>query len=89
MWFKERVVQRLGGGEGGGKFIPASGRDGTKITLLGDVFHQFSGGISLIRGKPADHVRDHVIPSPKGAVLMTSPRTESSSDLPPPQSLND
>ena len=44
--------------------------------------------MSLIRGKLADHVGDHVILSPEGSVLVTSPGTESSYPR-PPNSLND
>ena len=40
-----------------------------------------------IWGKLADHVGDHVVLSPEGAALVTSPGTESSYPR-PPQSLN-
>ena len=40
----------------------------------------------LVRGKLADHVGDHVVLSPEGAVLVTSPGTKSSYPR-PPQSL--
>ena len=43
--------------------------------------------MSWIRGKLADHVGDHVVLSPEGAVLVTSPGTESSYPR-PPHSLN-
>ena len=69
------------------KFVPILGEDGTKIAPTGDIFDQPSGGISWIRGKLAEHVGDHVVLSPEGAVLVTSPRTESSYPR-PPQSLN-
>ena len=38
-------------------------------------------------GKLADHVGDHVVLSPEGDVLVTSPETKSSYPR-PPQSLN-
>ena len=44
--------------------------------------------MSLIRGKLADHVGDHVVLSPEGAVLVSSTGTESSYPR-PPHSLND
>ena len=64
-------VQRLRGG-GCNKFVPVLRGDATIIGPTGGIFDQASGGISLIRGKLADHVEDHVVLSPGGAVLVTS-----------------
>ena len=61
------------------------GGNGTKKAPSGDLFEQPPGEMSGIRGKFVDHVEDHVVLSPKGAVLVTSTGTESSN--PPPQSL--
>ena len=52
-----------------------------------DVFDQPPGQIRWIWGKLADHVGDHVVSSPEGAVLVTSSGTKSSYPR-PPQSLN-
>ena len=49
-----------------------------KIASTGDIFDQPPGQMRLIRGKLADHVGDHVVLSPEGAVLVTSPGTKSS-----------
>ena len=68
-------------------FVPVLRGDGTKIAPTGDIFDQTPGGMISIRGKLADHVGDHVVISPEGAVLVTSPGTESSYPR-PPQSLN-
>ena len=68
-------------------FFPVLGGDGTKIVLIGDIFDQPSGGMSSIWGKLTDHVEDHVVLSPEGAVLVTSPGTKSSYPR-PPQPLN-
>ena len=76
-----------GGGRGCNKFVPVLGGDGTKIVPTGDTFDQPPGGISFIRGKLADHVGDYLVLSPEGAVLVTSPGTESSYS-PLSQSLN-
>ena len=43
----------------------------------GDLFVQPPGGMNWIRGKLADHVGDHLVLSPEGAVLVTYPGTES------------
>ena len=40
--------------------------------------------MSRIRGKLADYVGDHVVLSPEGVILVTSPGTESSYPRPPP-----
>ena len=82
-----RPVQRLGGGAGSNNFVPALGGDGTKIAPTGDIFGQPPGGMSSVRGKLADHVRDHVVLSPEGSVLVTSTGAESSYPH-PSQSLN-
>ena len=83
----KRVVQRLGGGAGTSQFVPVLGGDGTKKAPPGDLFDQPPGEMSWIRGKLADHVGDHVVLSPEGVVLVTSPGTESLYPL-PPQMLN-
>ena len=81
-------VQRLGGGgRGCNKFVPVLGGDGTKIAPTGEIFDQPSGGTSCIRGKLANQVGDHLVLSPEGAVLVTSPGTKSSYPR-PPHSLN-
>ena len=77
----------IGRGRGCNQFVPVLGGDGTETSPTGDIFDQPPGGTSWIRGKLADHVRDHVVLSPEGAVLVTSPGTESSYPR-PPQSLN-
>ena len=58
-------------------------RDGTKIAPPGDITDQPSSGMSWIWGKFADHVEDHVVLSPEGTVLVTSPGTASSYPRPP------
>ena len=78
----------IGGGRGCHKFVPVFGGDGTKTARTGDIFDQPPGKTSPIRGKLADHVGDHVVLSPEGSVLVTSPGTESSYPR-PPHSLND
>ena len=77
-----------GGGWGCNKFVPVFGGSGTKMAPTGDIFDQPSGGMTSIRGKLADNVGDHVVLSPEGAVLVTSPGTEQSYPR-PPQSWND
>ena len=69
------------------KCVPVLGGNGTKIAPTGDIFNQPLGQMRLVRGKLADHVGDHVVLSPEGAVLVTSPGTKSSYPR-PPQSLN-
>ena len=75
------------GGAGSNNFVPVLGGDGTKIAPNGDIFGQPPGGMSSVRGKLADHVGDHVVLSPEGAVLVTFTGTKSSYPR-PPQSLN-
>ena len=58
-----------------------------KIASTGDIFDQPPGQMRWTRGKLADHVGDHVVSSPGGAVLVTSPETKSPYPR-PPQSLN-
>ena len=70
------------GGGTGRNFVPVLGGDGTKKAPPGDIFDQPPGEMSLILGKLADHVGGHVVLSPEGAALVTSPGTESSN--PPP-----
>ena len=77
----------IGGGQGCNKFVPVFGGNGTKIAPTGDIFDQPPGRMRRIWGKLADHVGDHVVLSPEGAVLVTSPGTKSSFPR-PPQSLN-
>ena len=81
-----RPVQRLGG-RGCNIFVPVLGGNGTKKASTGDIFDQPPGQMRLIWGKLADHVGDHVVSSPEGAVLVTSLGTKSSYPR-PPQSLN-
>ena len=83
------VVTRstIGGGGAGSNFVPALGGDDTKRSPTGDIFGQPPGEMSSVRGKLANHVGDHVVLSPEGAVLVTSTGTESSYPR-PPQSLN-
>ena len=77
----------IAGGRGCNIFVPVLGGNSTKIALTGDMFDQPPGQIRLIRGKLAHHVGDHVVSSPEGAILVTSPGTKSSYPR-PPQSLN-
>ena len=84
--FSLRPVQRLGG-RGCNMFVPVLGGDGTKIAPTVDIFDQPPGGMSCFRGKLADYVGDHLVLSPEGVVLVTSPGTESSYPR-LPQSLN-
>ncbi|CAM9409532.1 unnamed protein product [Ascophyllum nodosum] len=65
--------------------LQRSGGNGTKIASTGDIFDQPPG--QTIRVKLADRVGDHVVLSPKGAVLVTSSGTKSSYPR-PPQSMN-
>ena len=76
----------IGEGRGCHKFVPVLGGDGTKIAPPEDLLGQLPGEMSGIRGKLADHVGHHIVLSPEGVVLVTSPGTESSSPR-PPQSL--
>ena len=76
-----------GGGGGCNKFVPVLRGNGKKIASTGDIFDQPPGQMQWIRGKLANHVRDHVVLSPEGAVLVTSPGTKSSYPC-SPQSLN-
>ena len=68
-------------------FVPVLGGSGTKIAPTGDIFDQPPGQMRFTRGKLADHVGDHVVSSPEGDVVVTSPGTKSSYPR-PPQSLN-
>ena len=76
-----------GGGRGCNNFVPVLGGNGTKIAPTGDIFDQPRGHMRWIRGKLADHVGDHVVSSPEGAILVTSAGTKSSYPR-PLQSLN-
>ena len=67
-----------GRGRGCKKNAPVLGGDGTKIAPPRDLFDQAPGQMSLIRGKLADHVEDHVVLYPERVVLVSSPETESS-----------
>ena len=64
-------------------FFPVLGGDGTIIFPPGDIFDQPLCEKCSIQTKLADHVGDHVVLSPRGAVLVTSPGTESSNPPPP------
>ena len=76
----------IGEGRGCNKFDPVLGGDGPKKAPPGDLFDQPPHEMSWIWGKLADHVEDHVVLSPEGAVLVTYPGTISSYPR-PPQSL--
>ena len=71
MFYRNEPFNDWGRGRGCNKFVPVLGRDGTKIASPGHLFDQFPGEISLIRGKLANHVRDHVVLSPEGVVSVT------------------
>ena len=71
------------GGRVCNKCVPVLGGNGTKIVSTGDIFHQPSGQVQRIRGKLVDHVGNHVVLSPEGAVLVTSSGTRSSYPRPP------
>ena len=49
--------------------MPVLKADGTKIAPTEDIFDQPPGVVSWIRDKRADHVGDHVLLTPEGAVL--------------------
>ena len=74
------------GGRGMSQVCPRFGKERHENSPLGDLFDQPPGEMSSVRGKLADHVADHVVLSPEGVDLMTSPGTESSYPH-PPQSL--
>ena len=74
-------------GWGCNDFVPVLGGNGTKIAATGDILDQPPGQTRRVRGKLADHVADHLVSSPKGAILVTSPGTNSLYPH-PPQSLN-
>ena len=67
--------------------VPVLRGNGTKIAPTGDICVQPPGEMSWIRGKLADHVRDHAVLSPEEVVLVTSSGTELSHPR-PSQSLN-
>ena len=75
---------------GGGviQFFPVLGGDGMEIAPPWDIFGQHACERSSIGSKLANHVEDHVVLIPLGAVLVISPGTESSNP-PTPQSSND
>ena len=78
---------KIGEGWGCNIFVPVLGGNGTKIAPTGNIFDLPPGQMRSIRGKLADYVMDHVVSSPEGAVLVTSPGTKSSYPR-LPQSLN-
>ena len=83
-----RQVQRLGGGRGCNIFVPVLGGNGTKIAPTGDRFDQTPWSNAMNLGQACRPCRgSHVVSSPEGAVLVTSPGTKSSYPR-PPQSLN-
>ena len=53
------------------------------------IYDPNSSALLLVRGKLVYHVGDHAVPSPVGAVLVTSPVTGSSNVPPLSHSLND
>ena len=63
------------GGRGFRKLVLVSGGDGTKIAPPVDIFDQLPGEMRRIRGKPTDHVENHAVLHPEGAVSMTTPGT--------------
>ena len=83
----QQTRSTIGGARALNNFVSVLGGNGTKIAPTGDIFDQPPGQMRLIRGKLADHVGDHVLSSPEGAILVTSPGTKSSYPR-PPQSLN-
>ena len=82
---QQHVVNRstIGERRGCNKFVPGLRGNGTKVTHTGDIFDQPPCQIQRIRGKLADHVGDHLVLSPEGAVLVISPGTKSSYPRPP------
>ena len=83
----QRTSSTIGGGRGCNKFVPVLVGNRTEIAHTGDIFDQPPGQMWWIRGEFADHVGEHVVLSPEGSVLVTSPGTKSSYPR-PPQSLN-
>ena len=71
------------GGRDCRKFFPALGEDGSKTAPPWDVFDQPPGELSWIRGKLADHVKDHAVLYPEGTILVTTMGTESIYPRPP------
>ena len=73
----EPTRSTIGGGRGCNKIVHVSRGNGTKRAPTGNIFDQLPGGMSLIRGKLADHeVGDHVVLSPEEGVLVTSRETK-------------
>ena len=68
---------------------PRLGGNGIKIAPPGDIVDQPTCERSSIRRKLTDHVGNHVVLSPGGAVLVISPGEKSSNPPTPSQSLND
>ena len=68
-----RVAERVGGGCR--KFVLVLGGEGTEIVPPGDIFDQPLCEMNSTRGK-TNHIRDHVVQFPEGAVLVRSPGTE-------------
>ena len=64
-------------------FVPVLRGDGTKIVPTGNRFDQPPGQMRWIWVKLADHVGDHVVLFPEGAVLMNSTGTKLSYPCPP------
>ena len=61
------------------EICPVLGGNARKYPLSGIYWtNTLPGEMSSIRGKLADHVGDHVVLSPEGVGLVTSPGTESS-----------
>ena len=76
-----------GGGGGGVLNLFRVWGGGTKNSPTGDTFDQLPGEMSQIRGKIAYNIGDYLVSSPKGAVMVSSPGTESLN--PRPHSLNE
>ena len=70
-------------GRGCNIFFPVLRGNGTKIAPTGNRFDQPPGQKRRIWGKLADHVGDHALSSPEGAVSMISTGTKSSYPRPP------
>ena len=81
-WCTNELFNNWGGGVCR-KFVLVLGGDGAEIAPTGGIFDQTLGEMTCLRGKIADHVEDHAVLFPEGAVLVASPRTESSYPRPP------
>ena len=55
------------------EMFPVLGGDDSKLFPVGDVYRQLRCERSSVRRNIAYHIGDHIILSPGGAVLVTSP----------------